>query len=125
VAGIAVISKVRPGIGGAVLGMRGQNCPYGSPWHLCMAHQTVVGNFDLSHVKGLNDVQHHGPSTIGIDTIYLSNGEIPEAFLRGAGVPDNFITFARSLVGHPIEFYSCFISYSSKDQGFAVRLQPL
>lgn len=121
-AGIAAISKVRPGIGGAVLGMRGQNCPYGSPWHLCMAHQTVVGNFDLSHVKGLNDVQHHGPSTIGIDTIYLSNGEIPEAFLRGAGVPDNFITFARSLVGHPIEFYSCFISYSSKDQGFAVRL---
>jgi hypothetical protein len=32
------------------------------------------------------------------------------------------ITFARSLVGKDIEFYSCFISYSSKDQDFAERL---
>jgi hypothetical protein len=28
----------------------------------------------------------------------------------------------RSLVAHPIQFYSCFISYSSKDQEFADRL---
>jgi hypothetical protein len=28
----------------------------------------------------------------------------------------------RSLVGKPIEFYSCFISYSSKDADFAKRL---
>ena len=28
----------------------------------------------------------------------------------------------RSLVGQPIEFYSCFISYSSHDQAFAERL---
>jgi hypothetical protein len=26
------------------------------------------------------------------------------------------------LIGHPIEFYSCFISYSSRDQAFAQRL---
>jgi hypothetical protein len=65
---------------------------------------------------------HRGPSTIGIDTIYRSNGRIPEVFLRGAGVPDTFITFARSLVGHSIEFYSCFISHSSKDKEFAERL---
>jgi hypothetical protein len=77
---------------------------------------------DLSLVRGRDKVRHLGPSTIGIDTIYLSQGEIPESFLRGAGVPDNFIAFARSLVGRPIEFYSCFISYSSKDQGFAERL---
>jgi hypothetical protein len=83
---------------------------------------TTVGNVDLRQVKGLNDVEHRGPSTIGIDTIYRSNGEIPEPFLRGCGVPETFITFIRSLVGHPIEFYSCFISYSGKDQGFAARL---
>ena len=28
----------------------------------------------------------------------------------------------RSLVGSPIDYYSCFISYSSKDQAFAERL---
>jgi TIR domain/Pentapeptide repeats (8 copies) len=83
---------------------------------------TILGNVDLSVAKGLETVNHWGPSTIGIDTIYRSNGQIPEVFLRGAGVPDTFITYVRSLVGHAIEFYSCFISYSSKDQEFAERL---
>jgi TIR domain len=43
-------------------------------------------------------------------------------FLRGCGVPDTFITFARSLVKSAIDFYSCFISYSSKNHEFAERL---
>jgi len=42
--------------------------------------------------------------------------------LRGAGVPDNFIAFVASLITAPIQFYSCFISYSTKDQEFAERL---
>ena len=58
----------------------------------------------------------------GIDTIYKSKGNIPEAFLRGAGVPEDFIVYMRSLVGKAIEFYSCFISYSTKDDDFAQRL---
>ncbi len=57
-----------------------------------------------------------------IGTIYLSGGKIPDAFLRGAGVPEDFITYMKSLVGKAIEFYSCFISYSTKDQEFAERL---
>jgi TIR domain len=85
---------------------------------------TIFGDIDLSTVKGLDTMQHEGPSTIGIDTIYRSKGNIPEAFLRGAGVPETFITNIRALVESmsPINFYSCFISYSSKDQGFAERL---
>jgi hypothetical protein len=67
-------------------------------------------------------VIHHGPSTIGIDAIYKSKGKIPEVFLKGCGVPDNFIAYVGSLVGKPIEYYSCFISYSSKDQKCAERL---
>ncbi len=54
--------------------------------------------------------------------MYKSKGRIPEAFLRGCGVPDEFITYMGSLVGRAIEYYSCFISYSSKDQAFAERL---
>jgi hypothetical protein len=77
---------------------------------------TVFGNNDLSAVKGLETVHHWGPSTIGIDTIYRSKGEVPESFLRGCGVPGQFIAYAKSLTANPIEFYSCFISYSSKDQ---------
>jgi TIR domain/Pentapeptide repeats (8 copies) len=83
---------------------------------------TIFGNVDLSKVKGLDTVEHAGPSTIGIDTIYHSHGNIPEAFLKGAGVDDTFITYIRSLVGRAIEYYSCFISYSSKDEAFAKRL---
>jgi hypothetical protein len=83
---------------------------------------TTFGDNDLSQVKGLVKVRHHAPSIIGISTIYRSQGIIPEVFLRGCGVPEDFITYARSLVTKPIEFYSCFISYSSKDQEFAERL---
>jgi hypothetical protein len=32
------------------------------------------------------------------------------------------ITFARALVAKPIDFYSCFISYSHRDEAFAQRL---
>ena len=66
--------------------------------------------------------KHVGPSRIGIDRIYKSEGKIPEVFLRGAGVPDNLIAYIASLVGKPIEYYSCFISYSSLDQEFATRI---
>ena len=83
---------------------------------------TVFGDNYLSETKGLETVQHTGPSTIGVDTIYKSKGKIPEIFLLGAGVPDTFISYISSLTGSTIEFYSCFISYSTKDQEFANRL---
>jgi uncharacterized protein YjbI with pentapeptide repeats len=82
----------------------------------------VFGNNDLSTIKGLETVVHRGPSTIGIDSLYKSNGKIPEVFLRGAGILEDFITFVPSLVGQAIEFYSCFISYSHKDEEFSRRL---
>lgn len=37
-------------------------------------------------------------------------------------MPETFIAYMKSLVASPIEYYSCFISYSSKDQEFAERL---
>ncbi|MFZ0318607.1 MAG: toll/interleukin-1 receptor domain-containing protein [Candidatus Sulfotelmatobacter sp.] len=83
---------------------------------------TVFADADLSAVKGLETVRPRGPSTLGIDTIYRSKGRIPESFLRGCGIPDGFITYAKSLTANPIQFYSCFISYSTKDQDFADRL---
>jgi uncharacterized protein YjbI with pentapeptide repeats len=85
---------------------------------------TVFGDVDLSTAIGLETVKHIGPSTIGIDTIIRSKGKIPEIFLRNAGVPDAIIEAIPSLLGSlsPVDYYSCFISYSSKDQAFAERL---
>lgn len=84
--------------------------------------KTIFGNNDLRSAMGLDTMKHRGPSVIGIDTFYRSEGNIPEVFLRHAGIPESFITYMRSLVGKPLDFYSCFISYSSKDQAFVERL---
>jgi hypothetical protein len=84
--------------------------------------QTIFANIDLRGVLGLDQVKHEGPSTIGIDAITQSRGCVAEVFLRGAGVQDNMIVFAKSLIADPLEFYSCFISYSTRDQDFADRL---
>jgi len=83
---------------------------------------TTFADNDLSEVKGLEEVIHYAPSSIGVDTLYKSRGQIPEVFLRGCGVPEDFITYMRSLVVQPIQFCKSFISYSSKDQKFADRL---
>lgn len=83
---------------------------------------TVLSGLDLSKTTGLEKVIHYAPSSIGLDTIYRSGGKIPESFLRGAGVPEEFIVYMRSLVNNPIEYYSCFISYNSKDEECARRL---
>jgi hypothetical protein len=76
----------------------------------------------FSTIRELNTIQHRGPSTIGIDTLYRSQGNIPEVFLRGAGVPEEFIIYIKSVVGRPFEYYSCSISSSSQDNEFAQRL---
>lgn len=81
----------------------------------------VFTNVDLSRCRGLDTVRFWGNGSIGIDTFFHSGG-LPESFLRGSGVPEEFITYATSLVGTPIEYYSCFISYSSRDEEFARRL---
>ena len=94
----------------------------GANLNLARTGGTRFDDVDLSVVTGLETMKHLGPSTIGIDTVYKSRGKIPEAFLRGCGVPDGFIAYIGSMVGRTIEFYSCFISYSTKDQEFAERL---
>ncbi len=39
-----------------------------------------------------------------------------------AAAPGKLITYLPSLLNQPIQFYSCFISYSTQDQPFADRL---
>jgi hypothetical protein len=83
--------------------------------------KTVFGGATLSEVKGLNHCQHEGPSVIDFETLQRS-GPLPLAFLRGVGLPDRLIEYLPSLLSEAIQHYSCFISYSSKDQTFAERL---
>ena len=80
---------------------------------------TVLANVDLSGVKGLGGVRHFRPSRIDFHTLFRSGGRIPESFLRGCGLPEEFIRYLPSLLNQPIQFYSCFISYSHEDKAFA------
>jgi hypothetical protein len=84
---------------------------------------TVFGDVDLSGVKSLETVQHLGPSTIGIDTIYRSKGRIPEEFLRGAGVPEQFVACLPALATQDIESDTCFIAYANEDEEVARTLE--
>jgi hypothetical protein len=82
---------------------------------------TLLINVDLNGAKGLAKCQHNGPSILDLQTLAKSQN-LPLEFLRGVGLPDSLINNLRSVFGQPIGFYSCFISYSSKDQEFAERL---
>ncbi len=104
--------------------------------------RTVFGDIDMSEVIGLDTVNHEGPSTIGLDTIYNSKGKIPELFLRGCGLSDLQIQMVKLQnpdltpeqvtnitykihelhVGKTVQYHSCFISYSHKNEIFAQRL---
>lgn len=95
---------------------------YGADLSHAEVGYTNFADIDLSQALGLENIKHHASSIIGIDTIYKSGGNISEVFLRGCGVPENFITFHKSLFNSPNEFYSCFISYSHEDKSFAIRL---
>jgi len=57
-----------------------------------------------------------------IRTIAKSERPLPLVFLRGCGLPDEYIEYLPSLLNQPIQFYSCFISHSTKDQLFVERL---
>ena len=84
--------------------------------------RTIFGDVDLRTVQGLETVRHTGPSIIGVDTVYRSKAKIPSTFLRGGGAPDDFIQYLKSKLTTPVEFSSCFISYSSLDSDFAEYL---
>jgi TIR domain/Pentapeptide repeats (8 copies) len=84
-------------------------------------HGTVFGATTLSEVKGLDQCRHVGPSIVDFETL-KNSGPLPEVFLRGVGLPDNLIEYLPSLFNQAVQLYSCFISYSTKDDEFAKRL---
>ena len=93
---------------------------------------------DLHQAKGLEEIQHSGPSTVDHRTLENSQGQLPEAFLKGCGFKDWEILnahfydpnlmpteietllydiFSLRTKG-PIQVSSLFISYSREDTAF-------
>ena len=89
-------------------------------------------------------MRHGAPSTVGIDTLNLSRGKIPEVFLRGCGLSDWEIEAAKlynpTLTNEQIndvqykvfelrarrafQISPVFISYSWDDDAFVVAIRP-
>jgi hypothetical protein len=82
---------------------------------------TIFALTSLETVKGLETCDHFGPSPIDYQTL-MESGPLPDAFLRGCGLSDEFINYLPSFWNQPYKFYSCFISYSHADKVFARRL---
>src|SRR5262249_23573460 len=85
---------------------------------------TSFAEVDLSKAKGLESIKHIRTSALGADVLVLSEGEIPELFLQGCGVPEALMTYLPSIkrARQPIHYCSCFISFCAKDTPFANRL---
>jgi len=104
---------------------------------------TTFADVDLSEVKGLDTTRHLGPSSIGVDTIYRSEGKISEQFLRGCGLSDWQIEMSKlhqaklgkdetktildriyDLLVHPTPWSKpIFISYSHADSQFVDAME--
>jgi hypothetical protein len=93
----------------------------GSDVSKAMLYETVFGDTNLTAVRGLETCHYFGPSTLDHRTLAKS-GPLPLSFLRGCGLPDTLINYLPTLLNQPFQFYSCFISYASKDHTFAERL---
>jgi TIR domain/Pentapeptide repeats (8 copies) len=82
---------------------------------------TNFGETLLKDAVGLDSCRHTGPSYLDFFTLQRSL-PLPLSFLRGCGLPDEYIEYLPSLLSHAIHYHSCFISHSTKDKRFAERL---
>jgi uncharacterized protein YjbI with pentapeptide repeats len=110
--------------------------------HALIGWTTFASN-DLGATQGLESVEHYGPSTISVDTLSKSGGQIPDTFLRGCGLSDWEIEAAKLYSAglkneeltdilyaihnlrshHAIQINPLFISYSHKDSPFVNRIE--
>jgi len=104
---------------------------------------TVFGQLDLSEAIGLPEIKHLRASSVGTDTLCLSRGKIPGAFLRGCGLSDWQVVAAkledpdltseqvtdlvyeidRIKADSPIQINPIFISYRRTDSDFVEALE--
>ena len=109
----------------------------------CYFNSTILADVDLSVSIGLETIVHYGPSTIGMDTIKKSKGKIPAEFLRGCGLGELDIEYAKLYnpdltnkeideilykvhdlrAQKPLQISPLFISYSHADSAFVDKIE--
>ena len=84
---------------------------------------SIFQDCDLSGAKGLDLVRHDAPTTIGLDTLFRSHGQIPESFLMGAGLPSAAAGFLGAAKDDATSLREVFIACIDEDQEFAKTLR--
>lgn len=92
-------------------------------------HHTVISDSMLFGGKGLETVNHTGPSYVDISTLLdsfsVAGGCLPpnlETFLLGIGVPKQLLD-GMPQVAVEIKYCSCFVAYGEPDKFYAERLK--
>jgi TIR domain-containing protein/pentapeptide repeat protein len=85
-------------------------------------HQTIFAQVDLREALGLTEIIHLGPSHVELYSVQFPQNGSTLYFLRGAGIPDEWIDFNHASMMRPIQYHSCFISYAHQDEMLARRL---
>jgi hypothetical protein len=86
-----------------------------------LSFYTFFGGTQLKGAVGLDSCNHLGPSYLDYFAL-AESWPLPLNFLRGCGLPDQYIEYLPSLLNQAIQFYSCFISHSTKDKEIAERI---
>ncbi|HBP90228.1 MAG TPA: toll/interleukin-1 receptor domain-containing protein [Nitrospirales bacterium] len=84
-------------------------------------YEAIFGDTNLNGIVRSETINFFGPCTLDIRTLIKSR-DLPLKFLQGCGLPETLITYLPSLLIKPLEYLSCFISYSIKDKEFVGRL---
>jgi len=83
--------------------------------------RTLFSFTDLSKVKNLELCHFEGPCSLDYHTLTVSK-PLPQSFLQGIGLPNDYIEYIKSLPEPLHQCYSCFIAYSEKDNDFSQKL---
>ncbi len=79
-------------------------------------------NVDLSRTVGLDSLTHLGPGSIGLDTLERSGGLIPDVFLRGNGISQEWLESYRAIEEPGPASDASFIGYGEQEEPFAAKL---
>ena len=84
---------------------------------------SIFQDCDMSGIIGLDQVRHDCPSTVGLDSVFQSHGQIPESFLLGAGLPQAALSFLDPAKSDSTSLREVYIACVDEDEAMATKLR--
>ena len=94
----------------------------GADFSSAISGGTIWNSRELAQAVGLDEIVHVGPSSIGVDTVLWSAGDWPISFLRGCGLPENFIASLSEFTDDAMRFERSLLWFADENSDFGERL---